>query len=50
MTELSDKEKAYDALKELARGTALTELDRIKLLDKVHYYIWQLEFELRILG
>jgi len=50
MTELSDKERAYAALEKLASSDKLTKEQQIKLYDDVHYYICDLNDELRILG
>jgi len=50
MTELSDKEKAHEALEILAENVQLTEGQRNKLCDTVQGYIFGLELQLRILG
>ena len=50
MKELSEKEKAYAALDELASDSALTDEQRNTLCDDVQYYIYSLELQLRILG
>jgi hypothetical protein len=50
MNEPTDKEKAHAALKTLASDAPLTQAERNKLCDDVHWYIYDLELQLRTLG
>jgi hypothetical protein len=50
MNEPTDKEKAHAALDKLASDAPLTQAERNKLCDDVHWYIYDLELQLRALG
>jgi hypothetical protein len=45
MNEPTDKEKAHAALKTLASDAPLTQAERNKLCDDVHWYIYDLELQ-----